>query len=155
MKLVLTALRNLVFFAALLAASLTVAAAQEAETLTIVTKGGARHTFAVEVARTDTERAQGLMYRQSLAPLKGMLFEFGKPQPVTMWMRNTYISLDMVFIRQDGTIGRIAERTEPLSERLIHSEGDVTAVFEIGGGEAKRLGISAGDAVDYPSFKKH
>src|SRR5919199_2296572 len=82
--------------------------AQTFEPLTIVTKGG-RHAFQVEIARNDAERAQGLMFRRNLAPERGMLFDFGRVQPISMWMQNTYIPLDMIFIRADGTIARVAE----------------------------------------------
>ncbi len=128
------------------------AAAQALEPLTIVS-GANRHRFQVEVARTDAERAQGLMFRRSLAPDRGMLFDFKRVEPVSMWMQNTYISLDMLFIRPDGSIARIAERTEPLSTRTIPSGEPVLAVLEVIGGTAERLGIKAGDRVEHPLFK--
>ena len=127
--------------------------AQAFEPLTIVTKAGQRHAFQVEVARNDADRAQGLMYRRSMAPDRGMLFDFARVEPVSMWMQNTYISLDMFFIRPDGTIARVAENTEPLSTRTISSGEPVLGVLELAAGSAKRLGIHAGDRVQHPMFK--
>ncbi|HEV2557369.1 MAG TPA: DUF192 domain-containing protein [Microvirga sp.] len=129
------------------------ALAQTFEPLTIVTAGGQRHAFQVEVARNDQDRAQGLMYRRSMAPDRGMLFDFAKVEPVSMWMQNTYLSLDMLFIRADGTIARIAANTEPLSTRTIASGEPVLAVLELNAGTASRLGIKAGDRVEHPVFK--
>ncbi len=124
------------------------------EPLTIVTRDGARHRFSVEVARTDAARAQGLMYRRSLPADQGMLFDFERVQPVGMWMRNTYVSLDMLFIRPDGTIARIAQNTEPLSTRTIESGEPVLAVLELLAGTTARLGIRAGDRVEHAMFKR-
>ena len=143
---------------ALIVAFLALAAgalAQTFEPLTIVTRAG-RHAFSVEVARNDADRAQGLMFRRSLAPDRGMLFDFGggPPQPIAMWMKNTYIPLDMVFIRPNGTIARVAENAEPLSTRVISSGEPVSAVLEVAGGTAARLGIRPGDTVEHPLFSK-
>jgi uncharacterized protein len=129
------------------------ALAQALEPLAIVTQGG-RHRFAVEVARTEADRAQGLMFRRNLAPDRGMLFDFGRNEPLAMWMKNTYIPLDMLFIRPDGTIARIAENTEPLSERVIPSGGAASAVLEVAGGTAARLGIRPGDRIEHPLFAR-
>ena len=117
--------------------------------LEIVSANGAQKII-VEIADTPERQARGLMFRQSLAPSHGMLFLYPAPQEVTMWMRNTYISLDMVFINGKGRVHRIARETEPFSEELVHSGGRVTAVLEIGAGEAARLGIMAGDLVVHP-----
>jgi uncharacterized membrane protein (UPF0127 family) len=127
--------------------------AQTFEPLTIVSSSG-RHAFQVEVARNDADRAQGLMFRRNLAPDRGMLFDFGRVQPISMWMQNTYIPLDMIFIRADGTIARVAENAEPLSTRTIPSGEPVLAVLEVPGGTAARLGIKAGDRVEHPLFKR-
>jgi len=127
--------------------------AQQFEPLTIVTQSG-RHAFQVEVARNDADRAQGLMYRRSMPADRGMLFDFGRVEPVAMWMKNTYLSLDMLFIRPDGTIARVAENAEPLSTRTIPSGEPVQAVLELNGGTAARLGIKAGDRVEHPIFAK-
>lgn len=128
--------------------------AQAIEALSIVTKGGQQQSFKVEVARNDADRAQGLMYRRSMAPDQGMLFDFGRVEPVSMWMQNTYLPLDMLFIRQDGTIARIAANTEPLSTRTIPSGEPVLAVLELNAGTAAKLGIKPGDRVEHPIFKR-
>jgi uncharacterized membrane protein (UPF0127 family) len=121
------------------------------ERLELVTSTGV-HALDVEVAATPEQQAFGLMYRTSLADTKGMLFPHKKPIELTMWMRNTYIPLDMVFILADGTVHRIEARTEPLSERIIASEGPVTAVLELAGGNAERLGLKPGDKVRHAIF---
>ncbi|MDO9381791.1 MAG: DUF192 domain-containing protein [Hyphomicrobiaceae bacterium] len=121
------------------------------EKLELVTSAGVR-TLNVEVARTIDQQAKGLMFRSTLADDHGMLFPHDKPREVSMWMRNTYIPLDMVFIRADGTVHRIAERTEPLSEKIVSSQGEVAAVLELAGGAAERLGLKAGDKVRHASF---
>ena len=109
--------------------------------------------FTIERAETDQEKALGLMFRTELKDSEGMLFNYGRSFEVTMWMRNTYIPLDMVFIRADGVIHRIEVRAEPLSERVISSGGDVAAVLEIAGGASERLGIKAGDRVRHKIFE--
>jgi uncharacterized protein len=144
--------RGLLAFVGLLAVASS-ALAQGTEPLAIVTQGGQRHAFRVEVARNDADRAQGLMYRRSMPADHGMLFDFGKVEPVAMWMQNTYVPLDMFFIRPDGTIARIAQNTEPLSTRTIPSGEPVLAVLELVAGSAARLGIRPGDRVEHPIFK--
>ena len=129
------------------------AADTKQDTLTLVTKSG-RHKIAIEVAETPAQQSLGLMYRSKLDPAKGMLFAHKHPQEVSMWMRNTYISLDMVFIRADGTVHRIEHRTEPFSDTLISSKGDVSGVLELKGGEATRIGLAPGDKVHYRLFEK-
>ena len=106
----------------------------------------------IEIAESEQEKSTGLMFRTKLADGEGMLFNYGKAFEVTMWMRNTYIPLDMVFIRPDGIIHRIETKTEPLSDRVIASHGDVSAVLEIPGGAADRLGIKPGDRVRHEAF---
>ncbi len=106
----------------------------------------------MEVARTDADRTRGLMYRTSLPERHGMLFDFEVEQPIFMWMKNTYIPLDMIFIRNDGTIIRIEEMTTPHSTRTIASGEPARAVIELAGGSARRLGIAAGDKVAHPVF---
>jgi uncharacterized membrane protein (UPF0127 family) len=144
-------LQALAFLLATLIAPLS-AQAQTVEPLTIVTASGPQR-FEVEVARNDADRQQGLMFRRSLAPDHGMLFDFERREPVSMWMKNTYISLDMLFIRPDGTIARVAENTEPLSTRVIPSGEPVLSVLELAAGTARRLGIKAGDRVQHSLFK--
>lgn len=121
------------------------------ERLELVTASGV-HALDVEIAATPEKQAVGLMFRTSLADTKGMLFQHNAPHELSMWMRNTYIPLDMVFIRADGTVHRIEARTEPLSERIISSDGPVSAVLEIAGGAAERLGLKPGDKVRHPYF---
>jgi uncharacterized membrane protein (UPF0127 family) len=128
--------------------------AQALEPLAIVLQGGQRQGFQVEVARNDADRAQGLMFRRSMPADRGMLFDFGRVEPVAMWMQNTYLSLDMLFIRPDGTIARIAANTEPLSTRTIPSGEPILAVLELNAGTAARLGIRAGDRVEHPLFRR-
>lgn len=137
------------FFIVLIAGSPLPAA--ETQTLEIVTRGGV-HVFAVEFVANDEDRAKGLMYRRELPEGRGMLFDFHREQDVSMWMRNTYISLDMIFINADGRIRRIAENTEPLSERVISSGGPVRGVLEVIAGTAKKFGIRPGDRVAHPIF---
>ncbi|MFJ5368443.1 DUF192 domain-containing protein [Bosea sp. CER48] len=120
----------------------------------VIVSGGARHAFQVEVMRTPDQRAKGLMFRNYMPADRGMLFDFGASEPVAMWMQNTYISLDMLFIRKDGTIARIAERTEPLSTRTIPSGEPVLSVLEINGGVSKQLGLKPGDKVEHPLFRR-
>lgn len=120
--------------------------------LELVTATGV-HALEVEIAATPEQQSVGLMFRTHLADDKGMLFTHPEPRELTMWMRNTYIPLDMVFIRADGTVHRIEARTEPLSERVIASKGPVSAVLEIAGGNAARLGLKAGDRVVHPAFR--
>ena len=114
------------------------------EPLTIETGAGV-HAIEVEVARTAAERGVGLMHRTELAPDRGMLFDFGATRQVTMWMKNTLISLDMFFADEEGRIVTIAARTTPLSEKRIPSGGPVRYVLEMIGGSAERLGVAVGD----------
>ncbi|MBB5685612.1 DUF192 domain-containing protein [Sphingobium boeckii] len=114
--------------------------------VTILTAQGER-TFRVEVARTTEAQAQGLMYRTELPEDGGMLFPSETPEPRTFWMKNTVIPLDIIFIRADGRIARIAEETVPQSLEPVPSLEPVTAVLEIAGGKSAALGIAAGDRV--------
>ena len=125
--------------------------AADARTLEIASKTGV-HAFAVEMATTDAERSQGLMYRKELPEGQGMLFDFQRDQEVGFWMKNTYIPLDMIFIRSDGRIMRIAEHTEPLSEKIVPSNSPVRGVLEVIAGTARKLGIAVGDRVAHPIF---
>jgi len=138
---------------ALLAAPLLAyrAGAAEQGTLEIATRSGVR-VFSVELAVTDAERAQGLMNRKQVPEGYGMLFDFKQSQMVSMWMKNTYVSLDMIFIKNDGRIARIAENTKVLSEDIISSGEPVRAVLELVGGTAKKYGIAPGDRVGHPIF---
>lgn len=123
------------------------------DTLKLITATGA-HAFEIEVAETDEQKARGLMFRRTLEPNTGMLFPYSPPQEITMWMKNTYISLDMVFIKADGSVLRVATGTEPFSEKVIASEGDAVAVLEVIAGTAARIGIKPGDKVEHRLFAK-
>jgi uncharacterized membrane protein (UPF0127 family) len=109
-------------------------------------------SFEVELAMTPEQRRQGLMFRESLESDQGMLFDFGRTAPVTMWMRNTFVSLDMLFIDADGRIARIVADTQPLSDAVIGSGGPVRAVLELRAGTSEELGIEVGDQVVHPIF---
>jgi uncharacterized protein len=110
------------------------------------------HSFDIEVMTTNGERAKGLMFRRSLPAKSGMLFVYDRPQAATMWMKNTYIPLDMVFIAEGGAVHRIEANTEPFSTALISSEGDIIAVLELNAGEAARIGLKRGDRAIYPGL---
>jgi hypothetical protein len=125
--------------------------AAEFEPLNIIAKSGL-HRFQVEVARTDQDRATGLMHRKELPEGRGMLFDFAREQEVSMWMENTYVSLDMIFIRRNGRILSIAENTTPLSRAIVSSKGPAFAVLEVVAGTAKKLGLAPGDQVAHPLF---
>jgi uncharacterized membrane protein (UPF0127 family) len=121
------------------------------EPLTVATDSGAV-MFTVEVADTDATRERGLMFRQRLPEDHGMLFDFGTPHQVAMWMKNTYISLDMVFIRKDGTVAYVAENTVPRSLDVIGVREPIMGVLELAGGTARRIGLRAGDIVYHRIF---
>jgi len=125
----------------------------EQQTLEIASKSGV-HVFNVELAVTSEERQRGLMFRRSVPEFYGMLFDFKDEQEVQMWMKNTYVSLDMIFIQGDGRIRSIAENTDPESERIISSRGPVRAVLEVVGGTARKLDIQPGDRVAAPALRK-
>lgn len=122
------------------------------DTVRVVGGDGSERVFAVEMARSADQLAQGLMYRQKLAADAGMLFDFGTPRPVSMWMKNTLIPLDMLFIAVDGRVTGIAQRAVPQSLAIIDSPGPVKAVLELNGGTAQRLGLKVGDRVLHPLF---
>ncbi len=121
-------------------------AAAERGVLVIETASGS-HEYSVEIAGTNAERAKGLMFRRFLPKNSGMIFLYDKPQVIGMWMRNTYIPLDMVFIAADGTVHRVATHTDPFSTKIVSSEGAVTAVLELNAGEAERIELKPGDCV--------
>ena len=122
-------------------------------TLVLKTETG-DHSFNIEVATTDQERALGLMFRRSLPENAGMLFLYDRPQPAAMWMKNTLIPLDMVFISAEGRVHRIEANAEPFSLTVIPSEGPIVAVLELNGGEAAKIGLKPGDKVIYPGLAK-
>jgi len=116
------------------------------EPLTIITANGEKR-FSVEVALSAEDKALGLMFRTALADDSGMLFVYETDSVITMWMKNTYIPLDMVFIRADGVVAQIAVMTEPFSEEIVSSQGPARYVLELAGGAAARLGLKVGDKV--------
>ena len=138
-------------FSAFLALSAGLGQAADKSVVEIVGKTGV-HSFNVEVVDNDADRAKGLMYRRSLPEGTGMLFDFHREQDVSFWMQNTYIPLDMIFIRADGRIHRIAENTVPLSLEQVPSKGPVRAVLEVIAGTSRKLGIGPGDRVAHQIF---
>jgi uncharacterized membrane protein (UPF0127 family) len=128
------------------------ASALEKQPLTFITGSGS-HQITVEVADSEEERATGLMFRRTIGEKEGMLFIYDREQEITMWMKNTYISLDMIFVKRDGVISHIETNTEPFSQAIIDSEGPALAVIEMGSGSARRLGLKPGDRVQHPAFK--
>lgn len=127
--------------------------AMETSELTIESSAAGRHRFQVELATTPEQRAWGLMFREALAPDAGMLFVYAGERPVGMWMKNTLIPLDMLFIDGAGRIVNIVERAVPGSLKIIPSAGPVKGVLELNGGTAARLGIMPGDRVVHPMFQ--
>ncbi len=127
------------------------AGAADTGTLVLKTDSG-DHSYTVEVATTPGEQAKGLMFRRSLPPSHGMIFLYDPPRKIGMWMRNTYIPLDMVFIDADNRVHRIAAHTEPFSTDIIPSGGAVAAVLELNAGQADQIGLKPGDEVVYPGL---
>jgi uncharacterized membrane protein (UPF0127 family) len=147
-------LRSAFFAAALVFAAVpTVPSAEQAREPLSIATGVKTLNFHAEIADDPRERALGLMYRRDMPEDHGMLFDFQAEQPVSFWMRNTYIPLDMLFIKADGTIDSIAERTTPLSDKSIPSRAPVRYVLEINGGLSDTLGIEPGDVVTGPALE--
>ena len=136
--------RWLAFFVVANLWSAAVSAAPVTERMELVTTSGP-HAFQVEVMRTQPELEKGLMFRRSMPSDHGMLFDFQSPQPVIMWMKNTYLPLDMVFFDAAGTVINIARNAEPMSEALIPSGGPTLGVLELNAGAAKQIGLKVGD----------
>ena len=128
------------------------AASEKLESL-VIRVDGAEIKFNVEVARTPSQQEVGLMFRRSLPKDQGMLFIYPYQSIVKMWMKNTFIPLDMVFINSEGIVKKIVERTVPLSLNVISSEEKVIAVLELNGGTSNRIGLKRGDLVFHPYFK--
>jgi uncharacterized protein len=151
-------MRIIAIAAALLIAPLPTACQRSSETaeepaelltVSIRTINGAKHDFRVEVARTEAQQERGLMYRTELSPDGGMLFAFDAPKPRSFWMKNTVLPLDMLFIREDGSVAKLAEQTIPQSLDPVVCTEPVIAVLEIAGGRAASLGIAEGDHVGW------
>jgi uncharacterized membrane protein (UPF0127 family) len=115
--------------------------------LRVTGHGGASHLFDVWIADTPQRSQQGLMFVSDLPDNKGMVFPLDPPRVENMWMKNTYIELDMLFVRSDGRVGKIIERAHPLSEEILSSDAPVAAVLELRGGLAAKLGLKVGDLV--------
>jgi uncharacterized membrane protein (UPF0127 family) len=115
------------------------------EPLYIVTAAGVKHTFTVELALDNEQRELGLMNRKSMAADEGMLFDFSEPRAISMWMHNTLIPLDMLFMNEKGVITHIQVNAKPMSDDIISSRGKVTYVLELNGGETERRHINVGD----------
>jgi len=116
------------------------------ETLAIQS-GDKLHKFSVELALNNRQHRQGLMFRRRMAADAGMLFIYRREEPISMWMKNTFIPLDILFIARDGKIRHVAERAVPMSEAVIDSGGAVAAVLELNAGTVSRLGLKPGDRV--------
>lgn len=124
------------------------------QSLTITTAAGKSHVFNVEIAATPDQRQRGLMYREEMAADHGMLFVFETKRRITMWMRNTVLALDMLFIDRDGVIRTIHEDAEPMSEAIIDSREAVDFVLELNAGTVRNLGLAPGDRVEAPAMAK-
>lgn len=122
-------------------------------TLQIATPDARLHTINVWIADTDARRARGLMFIEQLDENAGMLFVYPQPQPISMWMKNTHVSLDMLFVRTDGRVERVVENTKPLSLDTIESKAIVLGVIELKAGSAARMKIRPGAQVIHPAFK--
>lgn len=125
---------------------------EEMTTATLVTEAGT-HPLTLEVADTPDKRAEGLMHRRSLDGIDGMLFLFSGSAPRAMWMKNTYISLDILFLDKEGRVTTIIEGAEPLSTETLPSDGPAFAAIELAAGHAERLGAAVGDTVRHPAFE--
>lgn len=120
--------------------------------LAIQTKEGKSETLRIELAVNDKQREKGLMFRTQMDDDAGMLFDFGKSREIYMWMKNTYIPLDMVFIKEDGTIHHLVRKTTPLSKTLIGSAGPIRFVLEVKAGTIDKLGIQTGAKLQHHLF---
>ncbi len=129
----------------------SVCAEARLEPLTVVTASGP-HPFKVEVMRTEPERERGLMYRKSMSRDHGMLFQYPTEQPVTFWMHNTYLPLDMVFIDRSGHVVSVARDAKPMDDTLIPSGGPALGVLELDAGVAGAIGLKPGDLVRHAMF---
>ncbi|MCW8861471.1 MAG: DUF192 domain-containing protein [Rhodospirillales bacterium] len=120
--------------------------------LVVETQKG-EHLFRVELASSESQRSRGLMFRQSLPSDAGMLFDFGDERPVAMWMKDTPVSLDMIFISGNGLVVGVAENTVPFSTAVIRSPAPARAVLEVNAGTAEGLGIGVGSRVRHNVFQ--
>jgi len=145
---------RLLIFSFLAMLAFTVAQAEPAGDVARIVTSTGEHEFKVELADTPRTRARGLMFRKSMPADHGMLFDFQVEGPVSMWMKNTYIALDMVFIGRDGRVIGVAADAEPLSERIISSPAPAYAVLELNAGAARRISLAPGDRVRHRMFDR-
>ena len=145
-------MRHITFFLVLAMAATALMQHSFAQPLAQITVNASTgtYTFAVEVMRTPEERSVGLMHRQHMDTDKGMLFDFGDTRPVRMWMKNTLIPLDMIFISEAGTISGIAHDTVPMSTEILSSPKPVRYVLELNAGTSQKFGFNVGDRVQLP-----
>ena len=146
-------MRLLVIVSLFLMYNLCEVSASEKSELSIITSNGSKHNFLVEVARTEEEKKIGLMFRKTLAKNAGMLFLYKREALRLMWMKNTFIPLDILFIDKKGVIKRVVKRTIPHSLATISSRQSVLAVLELRGGITSSLEIKKGDRIEHPAFK--
>lgn len=147
----MTRLAALVLTFGFLAVSWHAVAEPVSERLTIDTASGS-HAFDIELVRSPDDMERGLMFRRTMPEKNGMLFDFGRSQMIMMWMKNTYLPLDMVFIAKDGHVTHVAERAKPMSEAIISSVTPAYSVLEINAGVAAKIGVKAGDVVHATIF---
>lgn len=154
----LRALQSLFLFLMLLVGLAQASYSQEAklpiEPVVIRLSDGTEHVFQSEMALTQQQQAQGMMFRTQMAPDEGMLFIFGEVRRASFWMRNTLIPLDIIFVRANGRIANIVAKAAPETDTHRRSTGRVAAVLEIPGGRAAELGIKAGDLILHPLLGK-
>ena len=146
-------MRLVVIVSLFLMYNLCEASASVKSELSIITSNGSKHNFLVEVARTEEEKKIGLMFRKTLAKNAGMLFLYKREALRLMWMKNTFIPLDILFIDKKGVIKRVVKRTTPHSLATISSRQNVLAVLELRGGITSSLEIKKGDRIEHPAFK--
>ena len=129
-----------------------IAQSQDPTNRMLVTTATGKHTFTLEIAKTNEERAKGLMFRKSMPQDHGMLFIFHDARPISMWMKNTLISLDMIFVSGEGMVTSIIQHTTPLSEEIITSDQPAQGVIEVNAGVAQKIGLAPGDKIHHPLF---
>lgn len=144
--------RLLTFLGALLVSGTAATAACQIDKVDLRGSWGTA-SFSIEVADDNSERAQGLMHRESMARSAGMLFVYDRPRPIRFWMRNTLIPLDMVFVDRTGTVQKVHHEAQPLDETLIFGGNEIQYVLEINGGLARQIGIAEGTELRHPAIE--
>lgn len=120
----------------------------------ILTSSGKAFVYHIELANDKESRRQGLMYRQELPQDRGMLLDYGKPHSISIWMKNTYISLDLLFIDENGVIVKIVEGAAPMRTKPLYRHANARAVLEINANQVSEQGIRVGDQVEFDGFRK-